>query len=232
MKIEKGQIISGQPVLKVRDFFKRFERYDVENAAYFFAISKKAAKAMCLELAELGYSERVPLEQMPDEHKKENWYDLLPLGHSLRLARAVPSINRQKADRLLKEFMTRVEEVNSNRKYVYKVTKVLLFGSYIRSDVTELNDVDVAIELTWKYDDPEVRRRKGKEYTQAAIEDGRRFKNWLDRLVFPETDVKEFLRNRSQYISLHPIDDEVLQLTDTKQLYPKSFIDKLTDLLS
>lgn len=47
MKIERGQIIAGQPVLKVRDFFKRYEQFDVEDAAYFFAISKKAAKTLC-----------------------------------------------------------------------------------------------------------------------------------------------------------------------------------------
>ena len=232
MKIEKGQIIAGRPVLKVRDFFERFERYDVEDIAKFFSTTKKAAKAACLELAELGYSERVSLEQMPDEHKKETWYDLLPLGRSLRLARAVPRISRQKADQILAEFIKRVNEVNSSEKYMHKITRIILFGSYIRPDVTELGDVDIAVEITSKFDDPAVRREKGQEYTRAAMKSGRRIGGFLEQMFFPEADLKVFLRNKSRYISLHTTDDEVLKETETQQIYPKSLISKLADLLS
>ncbi len=222
MKIEKGQTIAGQSVLKVRDFFKRYQRFDAADVAHFFAISKKAAKAVCLELLKAGYSEQVPKEQMPDEYKKEIWYDLLPLGRSLRLARAVPPITRQKADCIVEEFMARVREVNSNKKYVYKVDKVLLFGSYIRPDATELNDVDIAVEIIHKFDNPDIRQKKNDEYIKAAIRSGRRFNDWLDQMFCPEVDVKKFLKNRSRYISLHPMHDEVLKITETKQIYYRS----------
>ena len=98
MKIEKGQIIAGQPVLKVRDFFKRNERFGIETAAYFFNLSQKAAKAICLELTELGYCERVPAERMAPAYRKEVRYELLPLGRSLALARAISPMTREKAD--------------------------------------------------------------------------------------------------------------------------------------
>jgi predicted nucleotidyltransferase len=52
------------------------------------------------------------------------------------------------------------------------VIKVLLFGSYIRPDTTELNDVDIAVEITPKYDSPDERRKKSDEYIRAAIEKG------------------------------------------------------------
>lgn len=232
MKIEKGQIIAGQPILKVRDFFKRYEQFDVENAAYFFAISPKAAKTLCLELVELGYSQRISAEEMPPDHKKEIWYDLLPPGRSLRLARAVPRISREKADQILTEFMKRVDEVNRSEKYVHKITKVILFGSYIRSDVTELGDIDIAVEIKSKFDDPDVRRKKGQEYTRAAMKSGRRIGGFLEQMFFPETDLKVFLRNKSRYISLHTTDDEVLKETETHQIYPKSFMARLTDLFA
>ncbi len=194
MKIEKGQIIAEQPVLKVRDFFKRYEQYSVEDAASFFAISKKAASEMCLDLVQLGYSERIHPEQMAHAYKKKIWYDLLPLGRSLRLARAIPSITRPKADQILKDFMARVEAVNNNERYVYKVNKVLLFGSYIRPEIIELNDIDIAVEIISKFNDPESRRRKNDEYTRAAIDSGRRFDDWLDQMFCPERDVRTFLR--------------------------------------
>jgi predicted nucleotidyltransferase len=52
------------------------------------------------------------------------------------------------------------------------VIKVLLFDSYIRPDTTELNDVDIAVEITPKYDSPDERRKKSDEYIRAAIEKG------------------------------------------------------------
>ncbi|MVM40955.1 hypothetical protein GO730_30125 [Spirosoma sp. HMF3257] len=221
MKIEKDQIIAGQPVLKVRNFFKRNERFGIETAVYFFNLSKKAAKAICLEFAELDYCQRIPAEEMVPAYRKEVWYELSSLGRSLALARAIPPITRQKADCIVQEFMGRVEEINSNEKYVYKVKKVLLFGSYIRPNATELNDVDIAVELTPKFNDPDVLRKKGAEYTRIAIANGRRFNGWFEQLAFPQTDVKTFLRNKSRYISLHSTDDGVLEETETKQIYPQ-----------
>jgi predicted nucleotidyltransferase len=221
MKIEKGQMIAGQPVLKVRDFFKRNERFGIETAAYFFNLSNKAAKTICLEFTELGYCERVPPKEMVPAYRKEIRYELLPLGRSLALARAVPPITRQKAERIVQEFMDRVEEINSNEKYVYKITKVLLFGSYIRPDATELNDVDIAVEIAPKYRDPDVLQKKNDAYIQAAIEGGRHFRDWLDQMFAPQTDVKTFLRNKSRYVSLHTTDDGVLKETETKQIYPQ-----------
>ncbi|AKD56692.1 nucleotidyltransferase domain-containing protein [Spirosoma radiotolerans] len=221
MKIEKGQMIAGQPILKVRDFFKRYERFSVETAAYFFTLSKKAAKMICLEFTELGYCKRVLPEEMAPAYRKEIRYELLPLGCSLALARAVPPITRQKADRIVQEFMDRVEEINGNEKYIYKVSKVLLFGSYIRPEATELNDVDIAVEITPKYDSPDERRKKSDEYMRSAIENGRHFRDWMDQMFAPQNDVKAFLKNKSRYISLHPSDDEVLEITETKQIYPQ-----------
>lgn len=157
---------------------------------------------------------------------------MLPLGRSLRLARAAPRISREKADQILAEFMKRVEEVNRSEKYVDKITKVILFGSYIRPDTTELGDIDIAVEIKSKFDDPDVRRKKGQEYTRAAMKSGRRIGGFLEQMFFPETDLKVFLRNKSRYISLHTTDDEVLKETETHQIYPKSFMARLTDLFA
>ncbi|MVM32058.1 hypothetical protein GO755_18555 [Spirosoma sp. HMF4905] len=232
MKIEKGQIIAGQPVLKVRDFFKRHERFCLDSITYFFAMSPEDANRFCSELIGLGYCEQIISDQIDPDFNEEVWHELLPLGRSLRLARAVPRISRQKADQILAEFMKRVEEVNCNEKYVHKITKVILFGSYIRPDSTDLGDVDIAVEITSKFNDPEVRRKKGQEYTRAAMKSGRHIGGFLEQLCFPESDLKVFLRNKSRYISLHPIDDEVLKETETLQIYPKSLITQLTDLLA
>ena len=137
----------------------------------------------------------------------------------------------RKLTHVLNDFIARVEEVNSNEKYVYKVKKVLLFGSYIRPDVMELNDIDIAVELAPKFDDPDVLQKKGDDYTRAAIERGRQFSHWLEEMFFPQTDIKTFLKNKSRYISLHTTDDGVLEVTETKQIYPKSLTDKLVELL-
>lgn len=126
--------------------------------------------------------------------------------------------------------MLRVDEINSNPKYVYKVSKVLLFGSYIRPEVTQLNDVDIAFEMISKFDDPEVRQKKNDEYEKAAVASGRKFRDWLDQMFCSELDVKKYLKNKSRYISLHPMTDEVLKTTKTKQIYPISLVDRLVNL--
>lgn len=128
--------------------------------------------------------------------------------------------------------MKRVKQINISEEYLYKVTKVWLFGSYLRPDVTELNDIDIGIELTSKYSDPTIRIKKDLEYSAMAMQNGQRLSSLINKLSFPQEEIKKILRNKSQYISLHTTSDQVLKHTETLQIYPKSLIAKLTDLLS
>ena len=62
-------------------------------------------------------------------------------------------INREKADRIMQEFLKRVEEVNRDDSYPYRVSKLVLFGSYLNPEQMDLGDIDIAFELEPKIKD-------------------------------------------------------------------------------
>jgi predicted nucleotidyltransferase len=64
----------------------------------------------------------------------------------LGAASAAKPITRQTAERALDDFLARVVLVNRRAYYLAKVTKVVVFGSFLRPDIERLGDVDVAVE--------------------------------------------------------------------------------------
>jgi hypothetical protein len=56
-------------------------------------------------------------------------------------------VARTTADRTLLDFMARVKEVNGDPSFLYEVTDVIVFGSYLR-DVGNLGDLDVVVRLS------------------------------------------------------------------------------------
>jgi predicted nucleotidyltransferase len=139
----------------------------------------------------------------------------------LRIARSVPPIKRDKADKILKEFMQRVEEINTSDYYLYRVSKILLFGSYIKEDAVNFGDIDIAFELERKIENPDEFQKLNRDFYENAEDDGKRFSSFIEKLFYSETVVILKLKNRNRYISLHK-DDDILKVTKTKQIYPVS----------
>ncbi len=67
-------------------------------------------------------------------------------GNALANATAAAPISRTDADRLLKEFLIRVGIVNGDKPWLYRVGKVVIFGSYLNSQDC-VGDIDLAIRL-------------------------------------------------------------------------------------
>jgi len=147
-------------------------------------------------------------------------YLLTAKGHSLCLARSVPPLNKAKADKIFNDFMQRVEEINCNDYYLYKVEKVLLFGSYLDPTRKDFGDIDIAIDLKRKTDNFDEYEKARKERIREMKQKGKRFSDYMDELFYPEYEVKLKLKNRCRYISLHPTDDGILKTANFKQIYP------------
>lgn len=79
------------------------------------------------------------------------------------MATAAKPVTRAKADLIFTGFMLRVQQVNEDLYYIFKVTRVVLFGSYIQ-DTETVNDI--AIELA-----PKIKSRKWREklYAQRRL---------------------------------------------------------------
>lgn len=216
MRISRNQKINNTPILKVRDFFKNLARcrtdtFTLEEVCDFFEIHNLEANNLLRELTEQGFIEK----------SSSDCYKTTLKGEALRIARCVPPIKRDKADKIVNDFMQRVEEINNNDYYLYRVSKILLFGSYIKEDAVDFGDIDIAFDLERKIKNKEVFEKLNREFFEKAQDEGKCFSSYIERLFYSETVVISKLKNRNRYISLHR-DDEILKVAETKQIYPVS----------
>ena len=81
--------------------------------------------------------------------------------------------------------------------------KVVIFGSCL-TDKERVGDIDLAIRLVRR---PEFTERWPEALlltrADAAANRGRRFRGFLERLAWPETEVKRYLRGGARALSLH-----------------------------
>jgi predicted nucleotidyltransferase len=92
------------------------------------------------------------------------------------------------------------EKINSNPKYLYSVSSGVLFGSYLNGG-DRLGDVDVAIEVSSRIEDP---NRRPKAHLRYARESGRQFGNFTEELYWAEAEIYKVLKARRRTISIQP----------------------------
>jgi predicted nucleotidyltransferase len=188
-------------MLKVRAFMRwaRGSSWTLDAAAHRLEIDRPQAEELIRNLERDGYVER----SSQFRGDAEPHYEVTTRGNGLAMATAGKPIKRETADRILGEFLSRVREVNENDHYLYKVTLVVVFGSYLDAQKETLNDLDLAVDLEFK----EAGMSKRKELLNARIrearEEGRQFGTHLAQVSWPITEAKQFLKSRSTAISLH-----------------------------
>ncbi len=214
MRIEKTQRIAGQPAVLVRQLLRDFG--DVPHDMAFVIRRLQGARAQAQRLlgtlCRLGY-----LERQAERGGPPAWRRTLQ-GSRLALASAARPLSRATAERTLQAFLARVAEVNRRPDFLYRVTKVVLFGSYL-SEADRLNDVDVALALASKERDPKRRLALELAHTTQAEAGGRRFPTKLEALAWPQREVLLFLKGRSRALSVHAIDDAILQQTASRVVF-------------
>jgi hypothetical protein len=169
MQINSRRTIAGIPILEVRRFFRRVvahhhDSFDKEWLLRELRLSEAQGDQVLEELVTQGF---VSIE--PSQHN-DRQYQIAELARELVRSSAAKRISRTTAQGGLEGLMLRVREINSNSKYLYSVCSVVVFGSYLK-DGERLGDVDVAIELSSRLEDP----NKGSEaHLRYAEESGRR----------------------------------------------------------
>ncbi len=139
-------------------------------------------------------------------------------GRHLGVTRANPPITRAKADNLLKEVLERVNQINDTAEYVYKVSSVKVFGSYL-TEKEILGDLDVAVKLDRKADG-DAYMVLCKKRIELAFKKGRRFTNFIDELDWPRREVLMHLSTRKKGLSIHiEGEDDVLNRVQHKVVY-------------
>lgn len=110
------------------------------------------------------------------------------------------------AENRLQEFMARVEQINLNNEYAFKVGRVALFGSLL-SNASEVNDIDLAIQLEGRHSDRQSVRNHMLERANVAQANGRVFRSVVQQLLWSRHEIYLFLRARSRIFSFHQMDE-------------------------
>lgn len=214
MYIDPKSKIAGLPALKIRDFLRKAgdSSWRVDFLEKELRVSFREANQIISKLAELGYIEIDKRNQL-----KQSWC-VSPNGNRLALATAAKSIRRSTAERKLKELIQRVNHVNEDNSYLYKITKVGVFGSYL-TNRDFINDIDIALSLEPKEADKKKLQSLIWEKVARAKENGRTFGNFSEELFWPQTEVLLYLKSRSRTLSLHLFRKEEFQFTQIKEIY-------------
>jgi predicted nucleotidyltransferase len=214
MYIDKNSKISQFSAIKVRDLLKRLKDnpFNLDQVCHYFKEKPKKIINFLSDLEDAGY-----IEKSKNFINPQHWIVTLK-GSRLSLASAAKPVKRETAEKRLQEFMERVDRVNSDKYYLYKVSKVVIFGSFL-SNKDRINDIDIAVKLLPKISDTKKRREKEQQRIKDAYKSGRTFNNFVDELFWPHSEVMYYLKARKRTISLHTIDDEILDKCEVKVIF-------------
>jgi DNA-binding MarR family transcriptional regulator len=217
MRIKSDDTIAGQPILAIRKFLKSCQGYygHIDTIAEGLKIDTATATQVFQELLREGYIE---LSDPPDAPNRSNdrWNNTIK-GNALASATARKPIKRSTADKLIQEFLQRVEEINNN-DYAYRIKRVLIFGSYL-SDSPTLGDIDLYIELEDRFSTRKRREEHHKKRVKAASQQGKEFRSYFEELTWPRIEILQLLKNRSPSISIHDAAQEnITDLTATTKI--------------
>jgi hypothetical protein len=219
MRIEKNEKINNIPVIKIRNYFRKARHYGFskERIRNHFHLNENDVNLLINELI------RNELIEQRNSYSAEYEYQLLRKGNALCAASCVPPISKQKADKIFNEFMQRVEEVNNDDYYLWRVNRLYLFGSYLNPNNNDFGDIDLLYILKRKIADEFIFQQRCRQRFTEEIAKGRRFKDIFERYAWPAKEVVRKLKNKNPYISLGPLSsvfDDLLVTEPNKQIYP------------
>ena len=213
MRITKDQRIAGVSAFELRDLFRRLNgSFDVAWLTARLELPTEQGLATLEALIAGGYVEPADVWD-----GVQNYCPTMK-GGALKLASATKPISRATAEKLAREVVERAKAINASDDYVYRVSKLTAFGSYLSSTPT-LGDVDLAVDLVPRLKDRVKHEKAMEAFWRDAASNGKRFKDFFDRLSWPTISIYQELRNRSSALSLHHGDDRVLEGAQTKVLY-------------
>lgn len=213
MKIDRKTLICGIPIIKIRDFMRRYRTpgsFSLQTIMEYFELTKPSGINLLNELLNSGYAEQTKTDE----------YEVTVRGNALAQVRFVKRMDKAKADKIFDEFMKRVAEVNEDENYIYRVSKLYLFGSYLNPETDDYGDIDIAYELERKINDDNRFSEASRRITANAIADGKVFSSIVEEMYYPWNSVLRYLKNRSAYISLHRVEDIKALSAPHKQIYP------------
>jgi predicted nucleotidyltransferase len=217
MQISAQDQVAGISLVEIRDALRRHPHFPYYYPKFFarrLSISLPHAREIVTWLTENEYL--VLVTKRPKE------WEMTTKGFALANATAAKPVHRSTAERVLNAFLKRVQEVNANPYYIYKVSRVVVFGSYL-SDKERIGDLDIAIDFKSKIDAINVFRKMHRLRVAEAKARGRTFL-LHEEVDWPRREAELFLKSRSRTLSLHTweIHEEFIKSGQYKILYDEN----------
>lgn len=194
MQIDSRTTIEGISVTTIRGLFRRAGLDGVITAVFAcrtLRVAEPKAKSLLQALARAGFL----------TPESDGRWRLTKDGIRLRGASAAKPLRRQTAERLLDELLERIRTLNDDPRFLARVEKAIVFGSYL-SGADRLGDVDVAIHLVPRESDHEKHREANDRRAAEESDKGRQFRSFLDQAFWWQQEAILFLRNRRRGLSL------------------------------
>ena len=210
MQIDKNQTIANFPILLIRKLLKDIGTFIItfDFVMEKLSISKRQALILLTELSKQG------LIKNSTEKNKVIYWEITSKGNQLVLASTAKPISKNTADKSFNEFLERVVIVRDDNRFAFKVSEVILFGSYL-NDQEFYGDIDLHVQLVPKESD----ERKHQEKCDNIIkQSGKQFSTYLNKISWPANEVYSFIKGRSRVISLHS-GDPIINMVKTKVVY-------------
>jgi hypothetical protein len=199
MRIRKGENTAGLDSLKLREYLRKHgdRHIDTDSLVETFVLSRRKAERLIEELVNLELIRRSDAQL----NKAKVCYETTIQGNAFGMANAGKPVSRESAEKVLREFLNRVRTVNERDDLAYRIGSVIVFGSYLSSAI-QLNDLDLSAELIGKWTDDASYHAACQGSMERAHASRRQFRNLVDEISWPRTEVLLFLKNRSRTISL------------------------------
>lgn len=106
--------------------------------------------------------------------------------------------SRKTAELALKNIIKRINEVNQKEEFIYKITKAVLFGSYINSSKEKIGDLDIAIYVELKDKTiPEIEQNINRAKTSLN------YVPFILRFIYGKEEVFKYIKDRKRILELH-----------------------------
>ena len=216
MRIKPDEDVAGFPARKIKELLRQSVDFlSARHVTKILDIKTEQAIQLLERLEQCGLLERNPA--LPNSDDEQSWKRTVK-GGALANALFSTPVSRQSAEKTMREFLDRVQQVNCSSRFLYRVRKVVVFGSFL-SDAPFVGDLDLAVDLCPKEKDSRKHSELIRARANEAASCGRRFRIYVEALRFAEQEVIMFLKARSRILQLTRCDDGILTITESRVIY-------------
>jgi len=216
MRIKPDEDVAGFPARKIKELLRQSVDFlSARHVTKILDIKTEQAIQLLERLEQCGLLERNPA--LPNSDDEQSWKRTVK-GGALANALFSTPVSRQSVEKTMREFLDRVQQVNCSSRFLYRVRKVVVFGSFL-SDAPFVGDLDLAVDLCPKEKDSRKHSELIRARANEAASCGRRFRIYVEALRFAEQEVIMFLKARSRILQLTRCDDGILTITESRVIY-------------